>query len=262
MALEHVSKSAMDCKNAVGKDVLQNLNYLAMYNTKQFEKVEMWAKMEELASGRLEKKVEEEKARNKEEMNSLRRDMVAWKDQAEKMYATRREAIQERRFFHAKAYRLEREALALGDEVRTALKKGKTLSSAELKSVRKLLKKTAKTAKSASSRDEPAETTVLPPETRPPPLPEPLPPSPPEQIGQACEAPQRPTGAEAPGPGPERRKVKSGGPLRQPPRGDWAAQAGDPSDSSSLSSSSSSDSDDTGDGTIESFLCYRRQERL
>ena len=55
-----------------------------MHNTIQFEKVEMWAKMGELTRGRLERKVEEEKARNKAEMDSSRRDMVAWKDLAEK----------------------------------------------------------------------------------------------------------------------------------------------------------------------------------
>ena len=65
----------------------------------------------------MERNVEEEKARNKAEMDNLRRDMVAWKDQAEIMNATRGEAIQERRLFQAKAHRLEREALALGDEV-------------------------------------------------------------------------------------------------------------------------------------------------
>ena len=61
----------------------------------------------------------------------------------EKMNATRGEAIEERRLFQAKAHRLAREALALGDEVQTALKKGKTLSTAELKGVQKLSKKTA-----------------------------------------------------------------------------------------------------------------------
>ena len=85
MALEYVSKSAIDHANAVGQEAHQNLNYLAVHNTKQFEKVEMWVKMEELARGRLERKVEEENARNKAEMDSLRRDMVASKDQAEKM---------------------------------------------------------------------------------------------------------------------------------------------------------------------------------
>ena len=117
MALEYVSKSAMDRANAVGKDALQNLNYLAVHNTKQFEKVEMWAKMEELARGSLERKVEEEKTRNQAEMDSLRKDMVAWKDQAEKMNAVRVEAAQERTVFQATARRLERVSLALGDEV-------------------------------------------------------------------------------------------------------------------------------------------------
>ena len=184
--------------------------------------------------------------------------MVAWKNEAEKMNAVWGEAAQERRVFQAKGLRLECEALALGDEVRSALKKGKTLLSAELKGVQKLLKKTAGTAKSASSRGEPGETPAPPPEA-PPPAPPP-PPLPPEQTGQAPEAPQRPPGTEAPGPGPERRKEKEGGPSEKPLRGDRANQ--DPSDSSSSSSSSSSDSDYTGDGTIESLLRHRRQERL
>ena len=123
MALEYVSKSAMDCANAVGKETLLNLNNLAVHNTKQFEKVEQWARLEEQVRGRLETMVEEEKARNKAELESLRRDMVAWKDQAEKMVATRREAIKERQRFRATAYKLEKEALSLGEEVRTALEK-------------------------------------------------------------------------------------------------------------------------------------------
>ena len=56
----HDTNSATDRANAVGKEALQNLNYLAVRNTKQFEKVEMWAKMEELARGRLDRKVEED----------------------------------------------------------------------------------------------------------------------------------------------------------------------------------------------------------
>ena len=89
MALEYVSKSATDRANAVCKEALQNLNYPAVHNTKEFENVKMWAEMEELVRGRLERKVEEEKARNKAELDSLRRDMVAWKHQAEKMNAVR-----------------------------------------------------------------------------------------------------------------------------------------------------------------------------
>ena len=104
MALEYVSKSATNRSNAVDKEGSQNLNYLVVHNTKQFEKVEMWVKMEELARGRLERKVVEEKARNKAGLDSPRRDMVAWKDQAKKLTATSGEAIQLRRLFKVKAH--------------------------------------------------------------------------------------------------------------------------------------------------------------
>ena len=96
MALEYVSKSATGCANAIGKEALLNLNNLAVHNTKQFEKVEQWARLKEQARGRLKKMVDEEKVRNKAELESLRRDMVAWKDQAEQMDATRWKAIKER----------------------------------------------------------------------------------------------------------------------------------------------------------------------
>ena len=167
----------------------------------------------------------------------------------------------EKRVFQAKALRLERKALALGDEVRSALKKGKTLSSAELKGVQKLMKMTAKTTMSASSRDEPEETPAPPPEVTPPPPPPP-PPQPPGQAGGGAEPPQLPPGTEAPEAGHEKQKEKEGGPPKKPQRGGRAAQASDPSDRSSSSSSSSSDSNDTGDGTIETLVRHRRKERL
>ena len=151
MALEYVSKSATDHANEVGNEALQNLNYLTVHNMKQFEKVEMWAKQKELARSRLERQVEEEKERGKAEMESLRRDMAAWKDQAEKMSAFRGEAVKERRLIQAKAHRLEKEAFAFSKEVRTAMKRGNTLSSVELKAIQKLSKQTVKTAKSAST---------------------------------------------------------------------------------------------------------------
>ena len=64
----------------------------------------------------------EEKARNKAELESLGRDMVAWKDQEEHMDATHREAIKERQRLLATTYKSEKEALSLGAEVRSALK--------------------------------------------------------------------------------------------------------------------------------------------
>ena len=153
----------MDRADAISKWALQNLNHLVVHNTKQFKMVEMWARLEKQARCRLEKKVEDEKARNKADMESLRRDMIAWKDQAEEMEATRQEAIKERQRFWANTYKLEIEALSLGKEVRTSLKNGKFLMSASLKSIQKLLKKTVKTAKSASTRGEPEKETTLPP---------------------------------------------------------------------------------------------------
>ena len=122
MALDYISKSATDQTDAIGKEALLNLHHLAVHNTKQFENVEMWARLEEQARGRLEKKFEEEKAKNKADLESLRRDMITWKDQAEEMEATRQEAIKERQRFWATAYKLEKEALSLGEEVRTALR--------------------------------------------------------------------------------------------------------------------------------------------
>ena len=213
MALEYIPKLATDRANEVGKEALQNLNYLAIHNTKQFEKLEMWAKQEEWARSRLERKVEEGKERSKADMESLWRDMAAWKDQADKMSAIRGKVVEERRLIQAKAHRLEKEALALNEEVRTAIKRGKTLSSPELKGVQKLLKKTVKTAKSTSMRGEPEETPATPPEITAPPLPPPPPPPPPPgQAGGAPELPQPPTELTAPGPGPERQKEKEGGP--------------------------------------------------
>ena len=178
MALQNVSKLAKDRANQVGKEALQNLNYLADHNTKQFVKLQMWAKQEEWARSRLERKVEEEKERSKAEMDSLRRDMAVWKDQAEKMSAFRGEAVKERRLIQAKAHRLKKEALALSKEVQMAMKRGKTLSSEELKGVQKLLKKTVKTAKPASTRGEPEEMPAPPPEITAPPPPPPPPPPP------------------------------------------------------------------------------------
>ena len=185
--------------------------------------------------------------------------MATWKDQSEKMSAFRGEAVKERRLIQEKAHWLEKEALALSEEVRMAMKRGKTLSSAELKGIQKLLKKTVKTAKSTSTRGEPEERPAPPPEIISLPLPPPPPPAPPAgQAGGAPERPQPPPELTAPGPGPERRKENEVGPPEKPPRGDRAAQ--DPSESSSSSSSSSSNSDDTGDGTMESLLRHRRQE--
>ena len=111
-----------------------------------------------------------------------------------------------RQRFRATAYKLEKEALFLGDEVRTALKKGKSLMAAELRSVQKLLKKTAKTAKSASTRGEPQKEATPPP---PPPLPG-------SQEGDAPEKTEAPEEVEAPDAGLEKRKENEGGHPKKP----------------------------------------------
>ena len=268
MALVYISKSVTDRAIQVGKEALQNLNYLAVHNTKQFEKVEMWAKQEEWTRSRLERKVEEEKERSKVEMDSLRRNIAAWKDQEEKMSKFRMEAVKERRLIQARAHRLEKEALALSEEVQTTMKRGKTLLLVELNGIQNLLKKTVKTAKSTAMRGEPEETPAPPfeitaplptsPLSPPPPLPLPPLPLPGKAVGTP-EPPQPPPKLTAQGLDPGKHKEKEGGPPRKPPRGDGAAEASDPDDRLS-SSSISSDSDNTGVGTIESLLRHCRQE--
>ena len=74
---------ATDYADAIGKEALQNFNHLAVHNTKQIENVEMWARLEEQARGRLEKKVEEEMAMNRADLGCLRRNMITSKNQAE-----------------------------------------------------------------------------------------------------------------------------------------------------------------------------------
>ena len=129
-----------------------------------------------------------------------------------------------------------------------ALKKGKSLTVVELRSVQKLLEKTVKTAKSTSTRGEPEK------ETTPPP-----PPSLGSQDGEVAEETEAPEEVDAPEAGQEKRKGKEGGPPKKPPK--KRAQASDP-DVNSSSSYGSSDSNDTGEGTIGSLLRHRRQERL
>ena len=129
-----------------------------------------------------------------------------------------------------------------------ALKKGKSLTAAELRSVQKLLKKNVKTAKSASTRGEPEK------ESTPPP-----PPPAGSQEGEAPEEMDALEEVQTPVAGLEKGKMKEGGLRKKPPK--KTAHASDPNDGSSLSSSST-DRDDTGNGTIESLLHHRRQERL
>ena len=158
--------------------------------------------------------------------------------------------LQERDRFSARARRLEREALRQGEDVQRMMKLGKEMSAQELKDLRKLLRKTAKTTKSASHRDRPESSSTPPPPMPPPPppgseyeeVPPPPPPPPPGLQQEEVAAPAPP-----PPPGPKPRVERS---------------KGSPSDSSD-SLSSSNDSDwSFGDGTLESLLLHRQQEKM
>ena len=131
------------------------------------------------------------------------------------------------------------------------MKSGKEIFVQELKDLRKLLRKTAQSTKSGSHRDHLKSPPAPPPPPPPPPLPgseqEEVPPLPPlPTLGSQQEEVALPP-LPPPPPGPK-------------PRGERSR--GLPSDSSD-SSSSSDDSDwSSGDGTLESLLRHRQQERM
>ena len=193
----------------------------------------------------------EREASNGKMVDQFRRDMEVWKEQAAATKTAQELALHERNRFSARTRRLEREALRLGKDVQRIMKSGKEMSAKELKDLRKLLRKTAKTAKSASHRDRPESAPVPPPPPPPPPPPgskheEVPPPPPPTPLGSQQEevAPPPPP---SPPPGPK--------PCVEGSRG---------SSSDSSDSSSSSDDNDwsSGDGTLESLLRHRQQERM
>ena len=134
--------------------------------------MEAWAKEQELARKRLEDQMAEREASNGKMVDQFRRDMEVWKEQAAAMKTAQEAALHEWDRFSARARRLEREALRLGEDVQRMMKSGKEMSAQELKDLRKLLRKTAKTAKSTSHRDRPESPPAPPPLQPPPPPPE------------------------------------------------------------------------------------------
>ena len=165
-----------------GKEMLKHVCTLAQYNTAQFSRVEAWVKEQELARKRLEDQMAEREAGNGKMGDQFRRDMEVWKDQAATTKTVQEMALHKVNRFCARARRLEREALRLGEDVQKMMKSGKEMSAQELKDVRKLLKMTAKTAKSASHHDCPES----------PPAPPPPPPSPPLPGSEHEEVPPPP----------------------------------------------------------------------
>ena len=234
-----------------GNEMLKYVSMLAQHNADQFSRVEAWAQEQELARKRLEDQMAEREASNGKMVDQFRRDMEVWKEQAAATKTAQEMALQEQNRFSAWARRLEREALRLGEDVQRMMKSGKEMSAQELKDLRKLLRKTAKTAKSTSHRDRPESSPAPPPPPSPAPPPGseheevPPPPPPPPSGSQQEEVAPPPQPLLPPGPKPRVKRSRRS-----------------PSDSSD-SSSSSDDSDwSSGDGTLESLLRHRKQERM
>ena len=230
--------------------MLKHVSTLAQHNADQFSRVEAWVKEQEPTRRRLEDQMAEWEASNGKMVDQFRRDMEVWKEQAAAMKTAQEAALQELNRFSARARRLEREALRLGEDMQRMIKPGKEMSAQELKDWRKLLRKTAKTAKSASHRDCPESPPALPPPPPPPPqpgtqyeeVPPPLPPPPPGSQQEEVPPPPPPP---PPGPKPHGERSK-----------------GSPSDSSDSSSSSNDRDWSSEDGTLESLLRHRQQERM
>ena len=89
----------------------------------------------------------EREASNGKMVYQFGRDMEVWKEQAATTKTAPEAALQVRNRLSARARRLERDALRLGEDVQQMIKLGKEMSAQELKDLRKLLRKTAKTAK-------------------------------------------------------------------------------------------------------------------
>ena len=100
-----------------GKEMLKHVSTLAQHNANQFSQVEAWAKEQELARKRLKDQMAEREASNGKMVDQFRRDMEVWKEQAAATKTAREVALQERNRICARARRLEREALRLGENV-------------------------------------------------------------------------------------------------------------------------------------------------
>ena len=247
LAIKYSEMTAEARGQDTGKEMLKHVSTSAQHNADQFSRVEAWAKEQELARKRFEDQMAERKASNRKMVDQFRRDMEVWKEQAAATKPAQEMALQERNRFSARARRLEREALRLGEDVQRMMKSGKEMSAQELKDLRKLLRKTAKTAKSASHRDRP--------ESPPAPLPPPPPPPPPGSEHEVVPPPPPP-----PPPGSKQEEVAPP-PLPPPPPGPkprGERSRGSLSDSLDFSSSSDDSDWSSGDGTLESLLRHRQ----
>ena len=251
LAIKYSEMTAEARVQDAGKELRKDVSTLAQHNADQFSRVKAWAKEQEMARKRLEDQMVEREASNGKMVDQFMRDMEVWKEQEAATKRAREAALQERNRFSARARRLEREALRLGEDVQRMMKSGKEMSAQEWKDLRKLLRKTAKTAKSTSHRDRPES----------PPVPPPLPPPPPPPGSEHEEVPPPPP---PPTPGSQQEEVAPPRPPPPPPgpkpRGDHSRVS--LSDSSKSSSSSDNSDWSYGNGTLESLLQHRQQETM
>ena len=118
LAIKYYEMSAEARTQDARREMLKHVSSLAQHNADQFSWVEAWAKEQELARKRLEDQMAEREASNEKMVEQFRRDMEVWKDQAHATKVAQEMALQERNRFSARARRLEREALRLGEDVK------------------------------------------------------------------------------------------------------------------------------------------------
>ena len=133
LAIKYSEMTAEARAQDAGKEMLKHISTLAQHNADQFSWVEAWAKEQELARKRLEDRIGEREASNGKMVDQFRRDMEVWKEQAATTKTAQEIALQERNRFSARARRLEREALRLGEDVQRMMKSGKEMSAQELR---------------------------------------------------------------------------------------------------------------------------------
>ena len=135
LAIKYSGMTAEARAQEAGKEMLKHVSILAQHNADQFSRVEAWAKEQELARKWLEDQMAEREASNGKMVYQFRRDMEVWKEQAAATKTAQEMALQERNRFSARARRLEREALRLGEDVQRMMKLGKEMSAQELKNL-------------------------------------------------------------------------------------------------------------------------------
>ena len=122
LAIKYSEMSAEARTQDIGREMRKHVSSLAQHNADQFSRVKAWAKEQELARKRLEDQMAERKVSNQKMVDQFSRDMEVWKDQAQATKVAQEMAMRERNRFGKTAAHLEREALKLGEDVRSLMK--------------------------------------------------------------------------------------------------------------------------------------------